>query len=305
MLYIFLFIIFIGIIGCVFKILKNHRNTPAPGSIEARVAAHYKYLQEQGYEVVAVYLQGSQNYGLDEYSQEYQSDVDVKAIVLPHFRDFVKGQEPISTTLVMKNNEHIDVKDIRLMFEMFKKQNLSYLELLFSGYRVVNPKYHKLMAPVYENRERIAAANQVAFAKCAAGMALEKRKALCHPYPTLLDKIQKYGFDGKQLSHCARIADLLDQWMQGIPLEECYWASNPHVLINFKKQRVEDGSRIMTVEEAIVACDMYCKIVQDMKEQIIANAPPVDTEAFDILDEVKYRILRKKFKEDINGFFSK
>ena len=107
MLYIFLFIVFISIIGCVFKILKNHINTPALGSIEARVAAHYKYLQEQGYEVVAVYLQGSQNYGLDEYSQEYQSDVDVKAIVLPHFRDFVKGQEPISTTLVMENNEHM------------------------------------------------------------------------------------------------------------------------------------------------------------------------------------------------------
>ena len=46
-----------------------------------------------------------------------------------------------------------------------------------------------------------------------------------------------------------------------------------------------DGSRIMTAEEAIATCDIYCRIVQDMKEQIIANAPPIDTGAFDILDD--------------------
>lgn len=36
--------------------------------IMKRVKEHYDYLQSLGYEVVCTCLQGSQNYGLDEYS---------------------------------------------------------------------------------------------------------------------------------------------------------------------------------------------------------------------------------------------
>ena len=39
---------------------------------------HYDYLQSLGYEVVCVCLQGSQNYGLDEYSDEYMSILILK-----------------------------------------------------------------------------------------------------------------------------------------------------------------------------------------------------------------------------------
>ena len=35
-----------------------------------RVQEHYDYLVAAGYEVMVTILQGSQNYGLDEYSKE-------------------------------------------------------------------------------------------------------------------------------------------------------------------------------------------------------------------------------------------
>ena len=41
----------------------------------------------------------------------------------------------------MENNEHIDVKDIRLMFDNFKKQNINFLEILFTKFGIVNEKY--------------------------------------------------------------------------------------------------------------------------------------------------------------------
>ena len=68
---------------------------------------------------VGLFLQGSQNYNLDYEG----SDIDTKAIMLPSFSDFVLNAKPLSTTHIMENNEHVDFKDIRLMFDCIKKQN--------------------------------------------------------------------------------------------------------------------------------------------------------------------------------------
>ena len=56
------------------------------------------------------------------------SDIDTKAVVLPSFEDFVYNRQPVSTTIVLDNNEHIDVKDIRVMFETYKNQNVNFIE---------------------------------------------------------------------------------------------------------------------------------------------------------------------------------
>lgn len=66
---------------------------------------------------VGLFLQGSQNYNLDYEG----SDIDTKAIMLPSFSDFVLNAKPLSTTHIMENNEHVDFKDIRLMFDCIKK----------------------------------------------------------------------------------------------------------------------------------------------------------------------------------------
>lgn len=92
-------------------------------------------------ELFALCLQGSQNYGLDLYTDEYKSDIDTKAIVIPSFEEIILNKKPISTTHIMENNEHIDVKDIRLMFDNFKKQNINFLEILFTDFVMVNSKY--------------------------------------------------------------------------------------------------------------------------------------------------------------------
>jgi predicted nucleotidyltransferase len=50
-----------------------------------RLQEHYDEVIKMGYEVVGVFLQGSQNYDLDYEN----SDIDSKAIILPKFNDFV------------------------------------------------------------------------------------------------------------------------------------------------------------------------------------------------------------------------
>lgn len=81
--------------------------------------------------------QGSQNYNLDYEG----SDIDTKAIMLPSFSDFVLNAKPLSTTHIMENNEHVDFKDIRLMFDCIKKQNVNFVEILFTPYSIINPEY--------------------------------------------------------------------------------------------------------------------------------------------------------------------
>lgn len=148
-------------------------------------------------ELFCLVLQGSQNYGLDLYTDEYKSDIDTKVIVIPSLEEIVMNKKPISTTHICPNNEHIDIKDIRLYFENFKKQNINFLEILFSKFYIVNEKYHDLWDELIADRELVAHYNTNQALRCMAGMSMEKKKALCHPYPTLIEKIEKYGYDGK------------------------------------------------------------------------------------------------------------
>jgi hypothetical protein len=88
---------------------------------------HYEDACDLGHEVFAIVLQGSQNYDMDMYTEEYCSDVDTKCIVLPTPEQLILGTKPISETHERENKEHIDLKDIRLMFECFKKHHVSWM----------------------------------------------------------------------------------------------------------------------------------------------------------------------------------
>lgn len=68
-------------------------------------------------------LQGSQNYGLDEYSDEYTSDVDTKSIILPSLDDFIYNRTPVSKVRFMPNSEeHAEVKISALCLRCLRKK---------------------------------------------------------------------------------------------------------------------------------------------------------------------------------------
>ena len=268
--------------------------------VMARVESHFQYLQDLGYDVVCTCLQGSQNYNLDEYSEEYTSDVDTKSIIMPSLEDFVKGKSPISTIEEMENGEHAEVKDIRVMFEMFKKMNISYIELLYSDYIVINPKWKDLILPLFQERELISGHFRNQFIRCIVGMAYEKQKALCHPYPNIKDKIDKYGYDGKQLSHCFRLLDFLEKYKSGLPLAACYKVDEPRktVMMNFKKQKTWDGKDILPVETAIEYCDKIVEQIKQLRDEMI-GAEIIHKEARTFLDELQYKMIKEKLRREI------
>ena len=270
-------------------------------AISARVKEHYDYLVAAGYDVVFTALQGSQNYGLDEYSNDYCSDVDTKSIVLPCLDDFIRAKQPVSAVEILENDEHAEVKDIRVMFEMFKKENISYIELLYSDYVVFNPKYEALIKPIFERRDEIATADTAQFLKCIAGMAYEKDKALCHPYPGIIDKIEKYGYDGKQLSHCARLLLYITDFSNGRPIAECYKPAEIYklTLMNYKKQLDENGVE-MSVDEARNRSAAYVEEIKNLKDELIEDSDyGVNSAAALFLDEIKAKILKFKITKEV------
>ena len=287
-----LILISIIIYGIYYLIIE--RKESAMSIEERHLRAHWKELKKRGYKVIALMLQGSQNYNLQEYSLDYCSDIDSKAIVVPCFRDFLNNIPPVSETVKFENGEQCDVKDIRVMFEQFRKQNLSYLELLFTKWRIVDWRYKKLLKSLWEERDAIAAINRQQLAKATAGTVMEKRKALCHPYPTLKEKIEKYGYDGKQLSHAVRLYYLMSNWEKGMPLEECFVPNEKQreELMNFKKQLDICGNPL-DKEIAIEFCDEMVRRTGEIKNRI---KPGIREKGIKVLDKVKYDVIRRAFR---------
>lgn len=260
--------------------------------IMERVKEHYDYLQQKGYEIVFLALQGSQNYDLDVYDEDYMSDVDTKAVVLPSFEDFVYNSQPVSTTIVLENNEHIDVKDVRVMFETYKKQNVNFIETLFTKFKIINSKYIDLVEPLFKNREEIAHININQALRCMSGMSMEKLKAMEHPYPTIIDKIEKYGYDPKQLHHIFRMNDFIIKYASGKPYEECLIPDDKEYLIDVKKGKIElDLARKLAI--------IYDNDTKRIKDENVTPDDIINQKGIDILNKIKYDLLKEKFKEDI------
>lgn len=259
--------------------------------VQNQIQKHYDKLVELGYNVVGVFLYGSQNYELD-YEK---SDVDSKAIILPTLNDIVLNRQPVSTTVDMGDNCLCDVKDIRKMFDCFKKQNINFIELLFTQYYVLNPIYKGLYRPMLDNAEKIARYNNYASLNCMSGMALEKYNALDHPYPSIKDKIDKYGYDNKQLHHILRIKDFIQRYISGEKYCTILIPKHKEELLNVK------SSYIYPLNEAKKLANETCDFIKQVKDEYMnCKSVFVDKEAENIMLEVLTNIITFSIKREVN-----
>lgn len=264
--------------------------------IIARLQEHYDFLVNKGHEVVGVFLQGSQNYGLDLYTSEYVSDIDSKAIILPSFDDFVYNRKAFSHTYILDNEEHIDTKDIRVMCEMWIKENISYIELLYTNFFIINPEYYDIVNALLENRDKIVDINKNQFLRCILGMAMEKRKALTHPYPTIIDKINKFGYDPKQLHHIVRLKEFIERYVSGELVEECYKSNKKEYLLSLKLGKDRNG-HLLSLEKAELLADNTVNKIKLIKENNCTDKDIINDFGIALLHETLYELLKKNFKK--------
>lgn len=234
--------------------------------------------------IVGLFCQGSQNYGLDYEG----SDLDTKLIVLPSFEDIAFNKKPVSTTHIRENEEHIDFKDLRLYMQTFRKQNLNFLEILFTPFKIVNPLYEDMWNRLVENREAIARYNPFQAIKSMKGIAMEKYHAMCHPYPSKIDIIEEFGYDGKQVHHLLRVEDYIKRYIAGESYESCLQPTHgkrPR-LMEYKWQEVPFHIAQVEADEAIAhvieMADAFAASVENIGD------PKVDA----LLDDVQRDMMR-------------
>lgn len=262
--------------------------------IMRRVQEHYdealQYFPEE--QIVGVFLQGSQNYGLDYEG----SDVDTKLIVVPSFRDICLNKKPVSTTHVRANDEHTDWKDIRLYVEHFRKQNLNFLEILFTPYCIINPMYKEEWDRLVAAREFIARMNPYRAVKSMKGIALEKFHAMEHRYPSKADIVDKYGYDGKQTSHQLRVWDYLRRYIAGEDYESCLHPTESLV------PRIMDYKRlsIIPLEEARVEAKHYLAMTEEIADAFCAEHEDREEPwVRELLEDVSYNIMRIAVEKEL------
>ena len=233
---------------------------------------------------MACCLQGSQNYGLELPT----SDVDTKLIVVPTFQDIALNNKPVSTTHVRANDEHIDLKDIRLYIQCFVKQNLNFLEILFSNYTIVNPLYAAQWIRLVDARETIAHMNVYRAVKSMKGIILEKYHAMEHPYPTKLDLIEKYGYDGKQVHHLIRVDDYLTRYINGESYEACLKPSK-HLVEHMLEYKRHEIPLEVARKEAVEVMNHAISIADDFCAK---TAEQENAETRALLQDVSYNIMK-------------
>lgn len=248
------------------------------------------------YEFVMIAAQGSQNYGLDMYTKEYTSDVDTIAIVLPPLNNFINNDKYISETIVLDNNEHIDVKDVRLIFELFAKQNIKYLEILFTKYRIINPRYKDIVLELLNKADNITKSNPQKLVTCAFGMQLEKCKALEHPYEGLKDKIEKYGYDGKQLHHIIRLHEFALMYIgSDCGFKEALNAENYDISIRKDLEKAKLSQ--FTLEEAREYADKYSKSLSNIRDLFCKkDIPNNEDDITQMLNDIKSKLFTSYLK---------
>ncbi len=160
-----------------------------------------KYNKER---VLGIFLYGSQNYNLDTE----KSDVDALAIVLPSFSDFCLGKQIVSKEIVLPDNSHVLVKDLTSFRNEILKQNICRIEILFTEYFILNPRYEALFYKYFQ-KER----NNIAY--------VDKEKGIKAIYHQAKHEMKEYHhiLTGKKLRNIYRLVHYLDFYKDNVDLD--------------------------------------------------------------------------------------
>lgn len=172
-----------------------------------RLQEHYNYLKnfyDEG-NILGVFLYGSQNYGF----ATDESDVDTKAIIIPTFEELCLQKSWLSKEHHHpETDEHIEAKDIRAFVDNWKKQNINFIEILYTEYCIINPKYKALFDKYFiEHREEIA--------------HYDEKKAVMSISHQAIHTLKQDMTDKKKLHNGARLLNFLWGYLRGDDYQSC------------------------------------------------------------------------------------
>ena len=210
--------------------------------INKAIKEHLEAVLEEGYnesQILGIFLYGSQNYGTNISS----SDVDTKCILIPTLEDLCL-RRPVSKEIHLENGEHCEVKDIREIVANFRKQNINFLEILYTPYFWINQMYEKVWFDcLVNNREFISYYDMNKALQSICGQAIHTLKQ---------DKT-----NGKKVSNGLRLYWFLKEYLDGNDYNKCIYLDEDRrkILKDLKnKSKIKD---IKQVDELIYNFEIF------------------------------------------------
>lgn len=151
-------------------------------------------VEKLGYNVLGVYLKGSQNYNL----QDEDSDIDVHVICAPTIEDIRLG---FNTKKIEFEQGQVVINSIYDFTKIAYKGNPAWIEMIHTDY-FIGLDLKSILGDLKINTSALY------------GMMLEKKKSLTKEYPSKVDIIKKFGYDPKQYHHIVRLDDLLTKLIE-------------------------------------------------------------------------------------------
>lgn len=268
-----------------------------------RVAEHYKEGCDRftNNRVVACALHGSQNYHLDFPT----SDVDTKIITTTDFIDIVKNKPPVNEIVTMDNKEQITFKDIRLYIESLRKQNINFVETLFTDWYITNPTYHYQWKRLIYKREAIARLNEYQALRTMIGVTRSEYKRMTKA-PAEGDDVKTYydsdgairsinelGYNPKAYASVCRVSEFISSYIAGWDYKECLVPSN----IDFIR-RAKQGA--FPKEAAIEHAKSIMETIDMCEANILPKYFNVENkETLGFLEDVVYEIMKTSMREEL------
>jgi predicted nucleotidyltransferase len=245
-------------------------------NIEQRLKAHYDtacahYGPEN---VLGVFLYGSWNYG----TALEDSDVDTKCILISDL--YHLAIKPYETKHLHIDDEVCECMTIQHMVANWKKQNINFVEILFTPYCIINPMYlGKWYEFVQENREDIA--------------HYDIRQAIMSMGHQALHTLKQDPTDFKKQMNVIRISLALKKLVNHHPYWHCIHLSedNRAKLREVRLKGADESLIAEHLENINYLIDNADAVVEGMMSAFKINKSAMDIKLNDfIIDLIKLRI---------------
>lgn len=247
--------------------------------IMRRVAEHRKAFCEKNPDSTwfVCAAKGSINYNLDTE----KSDVDTYLVAIPSWENVLDNTK-ISGVLDV-DGEQCSILDLRAFIKHLLRNNVNFLEILYSDYVDVNPKYGALWARLFAMRDDIAFIDPVKAISSMVYMVRNSFKEISSPKKN------------KALYHILRMSYMMRRYCAGQNFKLCMTVSDnlADQIIAAKEGEIDWESRggIEFVAHKVV--DSMDKLAQetidgfhDYEAPVVIEAPMRDIEKTLIVDNL-------------------
>lgn len=203
------------------------------------------------YQILGIFLYGSQNYNIATEN----SDVDTKAIIIPTVEQLA-FKSMRTETIEFDDGGHCEIMSIVHWVENLKKQNVNFVETLFTQYRWINPFYLNRWKDTFlEKREDIANYDEDKMVKSICSQAIntliryDSGKSLANGYRFryfLYNKLK-----GANYLKCIKVSNPLNEYLIELKLDKTIGlASERKALVDWFSMVKDQNYRVDAVKKA-------------------------------------------------------